>query len=369
LEPSPLGDLSLAAATTTVMQNTSLDATLDAMIAAGAGSVVILVCHAFPDGILLPIASGGSKALAVASNMALIDQVIAAEAEAAIIRALPTSTPKEQQTVLDRWKKLLNSLPGVTVTGTFTVNEAEAFFSKFLESAATSFEFGGNPRRIAMKQFIQKVLRVRRLKPSRLELRACKIGDDKTTMEVVRKFFGADHLTAPTVSTFFMGPVPVSTMTQSSQPRRRGGVRGVARVPGPLGRDAIASGMIKAQDNHTTRGFVRETTVSVELGIGGQRGPSGLHLGAILSFDAFTLTVDETTHSQFRASAAVVSTGDGVAQDWSKVKKFVQGWIMPGASYEMGPFPFAGLWTPDIEDLPFVLPNETSYTKLIEQVP
>jgi hypothetical protein len=30
LEPSPLGDLSLAAATTTVMQNSSLDATLDA---------------------------------------------------------------------------------------------------------------------------------------------------------------------------------------------------------------------------------------------------------------------------------------------------------------------------------------------------
>jgi hypothetical protein len=57
-EPSPLGDLSFAPATTTVMAaNTSLDAALTSMIRAGSGGAVVLVCHAIRDGLLLSIIS------------------------------------------------------------------------------------------------------------------------------------------------------------------------------------------------------------------------------------------------------------------------------------------------------------------------
>ena len=62
-------------------------------------------------------------------------------------------------------------------------------------------------------------------------------------------------------------------------------------------------------------------------------------------------TIDEITAYHYRASASVFSTGDGVTPDWAKVREFVQGWIMPDASYRSGPFRLAGLWTPDIQDV------------------
>jgi hypothetical protein len=72
------------------MTNSSVEAALDSMLKAGANGVVVLVCHAYSQGILLPLATGGG-ALAVASTMNIVDDVIKAEAEAASIRKMPTS--------------------------------------------------------------------------------------------------------------------------------------------------------------------------------------------------------------------------------------------------------------------------------------
>ncbi len=357
-EPSPLGDLPLGGkGSTTVMTNSSLDAALNAMATVGVGGIVVFVCHAFQQGILLPIVSTGSNALAVADNMGIIDKVIAAEAEAAVIRKLPASNATDQKVVLDRWSKFLDGLQPGAITGTFTVKEAEAFYAKWLEMVATKLEFLGNPRRHAMRQLLAKVLRVRALKLSRLELRACNLGQDKSTMEVVRKFFGADHLTAPTVGTFYVGSLPVTTVARYGEPPGRRGVLGRARVPGSLGTAMSRLAWFQSQAGHTTRGFLGEGITP------------GLQLGTFMPFHSFKLTVDETSAFHYRASATVISTGDGVTPDWAEVRKFVQGWIMPGSTYMSRSFPLAGLWTPDIVDLPFVLPNETSYTKLIEQVP
>jgi hypothetical protein len=367
LEPSPLGDLTLAATRTTVMrQDSSLESALDAMARAGNGAIIVLVCHAFQQGLLLPVAPGGTTALAVVSNMALIDKLIAAEAEADKIRSLPTKTAEQQKAVIDRWTKLLNDLQPGSITGTFTAAEAEAFYAKFLDMAARQLEFGGSPPRAALQRFFAKVLRVRGLKLARLELRACNIGNDKTSMEAVRKFFAAEKLTAPMAGTFYLPPVQVSTMAQFGQPpARRRGVRGPARAPGPM-RDRIGSVGILAQEGHTTRGFLRVTTVPADFGTGLR---SGLHLGAIVSFFSFTLTIDEIAAFTFRPSAAVASTGDGVTQDWRRVRAFVNGFVMPGSSYQSGAFPLAGLSTPNTVDQPFVLPNETSYLRLFEKVP
>jgi len=92
----------------------------------------------------------------------------------------------------------------------------------------------------------------------------------------------------------------------------------------------------------------------------------GVHFS---TFHMFTLTVDETSAFHYRASASVFSTGDGVTPDWGKVREFVQGWIMPDASYRSGPFHLAGLWTPDIQDVPFVLPYETMCIGLMAESP
>jgi hypothetical protein len=42
---------------------------------------------------------------------------------------------------------------------------------------------------------------------------------------------------------------------------------------------------------------------------------------------------------------------------------------MPDASYRSGPFHLAGLWTPDIQDVPFVLPYETMCIGLMAESP
>lgn len=217
-------------------------------------------------------------------------------------------------------------------------------------------------------------------------------------MEAVRKFFGVDHLTAPTVGTFYLSLIPISTMAVRAEPRGRvalrghgrsggapgSGVRGTARTPGPLGRvqglevvvadgqpslvlspipsdiDIASEEAIMAQTNHTTRGFFKRSFMYFSFPL------MGVHFA---TFHMFTLTIDETSAFHYRGSAAVFSTGDGVTPDWGKVREFVTGWIMPGASYHHGPFPVAGLWTPDIQDVPFVLPYETMYIGLMAESP
>jgi hypothetical protein len=395
LEQSPLGEISLSGNRTTAMTNSSLDVALGEMLKAGAQAVVVLVCHAYSGGLLLPIATGGTSAFAVKDNLQIIDKVIAAESEVAQIRNLPSKTAPEQKVVLDRWEKLLNDPQPGTVQGQFTPPQAHALYAKWLDMVAKKLEFAN---RAALLRLIDRVRKVRNLKLSRLELRACNIGKDTASMEAVRKFFGVDHLTAPTVGTFFMSLIPVSTMAVRAAPRGRvavrgngqsggaagAGVRGTARTPGPLGRaqgmeivaadgqptlvlspvpsdiDIVSEGTIMAQTGHTTRAFFKRSFMYFV-------GPlMGVHFS---TFHMFALTVDETSAYHYRGSAAVFSTGDGVTQDWGKVREFVTGWIMPDAQYHHGPFPVAGLWTPDIKDVPFVLPYETMYIGLIAQSP
>ena len=360
--------MTLTKSTTTVMTNSSVDAALDPMLNAGPNGVVILVCHAFSQGILLPLASGGS-ALAVASNMKIVEDVITAEEEAASIRKMPAKDAVETKAVLDRWAKFLNRLQPGSITGTFTTKEAEAFYAKWVEMVAGQLGFSGNPRAVALRRFLDRLRKLRAIKLERLELRACNIGNDKGTMEIVRKFFGAQKLTAPTVGTFFISPILPLTVVRF-RPRPARGIRGAGRVPGPIGFRVRAVtnsvGVIAGPKDSATRGFLRTTVIA---GPTPTLARSGMHLGAVeQSFFAFTLTIEETSAFHYRASATVVNAANG-HQDWPTVREFVNGWILPNSSYAQGQFPVAGLWTPDIQDQPFVLPNETSYTRLMEEVP
>lgn len=368
-EPSPLGDITLSAQNTSVMTNTSLDAAFDEMNKAGSGGVVVLVCHAFRQGLLMTLAPKGKNAFAEVTNLGTLDQVIMAESETSNIRKLPTTTSQEQQAILDRWKTLLNKLQPGAVTGSFTTQEAEAFYAKWVAMVAKKLEFGAPAK---LRTFLAKVSKIRAQKISRLELRACNIGDNQSTMETVRKFFGADHLTAPIVGTFFVGALPVSTMSHSRILGQVTGVHAQRRTANPLGlrawQDNLLSAMLLAQSGHTSRGFLRKTIVPLEFSPARGR-TSVMHLGAITSYFAFVLTIDETQAFHYRASAAVSRAKSTGAEDWAIVRNFVTGWIMPGSSYTSGAFPIAGLWTPDIEGQPFTLPNETSYTKLIAQTP
>jgi len=377
-EPSPLGDITLSANNTSIMTTSSLDTVLGEMPKAGAGGIVVLVCHAIQGGMLLPVAPTGKTVFALVNTLGVIDKINETELEVANIRKLPRKTPPEVNAVLDRWKKLFNGIQPGTVTGTFTIQEAETFYGRWLDDQARRLEF---PNRAVLLQLLAKLRRVRALKLSRLELRACNIGKNQKSMEAVRKFFGAAHLTAPTLGTFFLSPVPVATMAARARPSGRlvtHGIGGANRMPGPTGiapglRDpellnVIYSRELMARVGHTTRGFIERHMLAWgwDWSI-----PYGTHY-------LFLLTIDEIRLFHYRASAAVFSTRDLNTPDWTWVKWFVDGNVMPNSRYNRGAFPLAGLWNPELlirrglrgdVSVPFVLPNEMVYTELMGQAP
>jgi hypothetical protein len=356
IEPSPLGDIVFPRGSTRLMGGrASVDAALDGMLAAGAGGVVVLVCHAFTQGLLLPFAPNGS-ALALTSTMAKMDAVIAAEAEAQAIRQMPKSSDKEVKAAIDRWTALIDRMqqPGLSL-GPVTLKERETLYEKLIALRATEFGF---PTSAELRSFFDKLRRVRALALDRLELRACNIGGDEATMKNVRTFFGAKNLTAPAVGTFYHEPFAIRTMLDEVRVLAEAEARRDNRRPAwPLGLQSDASRSIALVEHPRgkARGFV-----------------GAIQTGAKLVPRDFVLMVEETSAFHYRAEGAVVADSRG-GPNWSKVREFVLGWIHPNSAYMQGPFPIAGLWTPGTElsevgDMPYVLPNETGYMRLITKV-
>ena len=371
-EPSPFGELELAAARTTVMNaDSSLDSALQAMARAGAGGTIVIVCHAFTGGLLLPIAPNGGTIFAIVVNLQIVEIALGAEAEAAGIRNAPHKTEDDKKAVLAAWAKLFNRIQPGSIKGTFTEAEAEKFYAKMVNEFVSKLNFSGPS---ALRQFLARLRKVRDLKISRLELRACNIGSDAVTMDFIRNFFAVQHLTAPMREAFYHQPMPVDVMWAANKvgvgssrhvPRgfRLPGSIGQAHVTvregndprlGPGSIDINTSISLLGARGHTMRGFLQNWALQ----------PTGW-----LKFYQLILTIDETSAFHYRATVAATSAGGGVTPDWTKVRAFVHGWVMEGSSYTSGSFPLAGLWTPDIQDQPFVLPNETNYLRLIAQSP
>ena len=99
-EPSPFGVLTFAPAKTTVMRaNYSLFVALPELAKAGSGGAAVLVCHAYQDGLLLPVAPQGASVFAVTKTMDTIDSLIDDEATHDRIRAMPQTTDAERKAV------------------------------------------------------------------------------------------------------------------------------------------------------------------------------------------------------------------------------------------------------------------------------
>jgi hypothetical protein len=364
-----LGILTLSAIQTTVMhQDSSLFMALPEMAKAGGGGAVVLVCHAYQQGLLLPVAPNGKSVFAETSALAIIDQAIAAEAEAKNIRALPRTNDAEKKIVLDRWSKLIDSLQRGAISGEITEKDAEAFYAKWIDMVSKKLEFGTVP---PFRQLLDRVLRLRAVKLSRLELRACNVGGNGATLETLRKFFAVDHITAPILGTFY-ATTPVNPMIPQGAPR---GVRGSSRAPGPV-RDQGLQEAKTARDllaDATTRGFVGKLSEPLES----DRPLWARRRGVRPFFDVdditisyrFILRIVSPTAFHYRLSAWVTSAGTHLTQDWSVVQTFVAEQIMRGSSFQRGLLPLAGLWNPGVRDQPFILPLEQEYTKNIAQSP
>jgi hypothetical protein len=366
-EPSPLGDLTFSAKkTTAVKTDFSLLGLLPHLAAAGTGGAVVLVCHAWTigEGLLIPVAPGGKHKNVSPSAMRSIDQLIQKEADVAAIDAMPRKDDKERAAVIARWKSVLDGFATETIPVPLTEVAAQALYEKSFLAKAQDLEF---KLAATLRQLLARVQAMREKKVGRLELRACEIGKDMPTLELVRKFFGVDKITAPTRSTFFITPT-VGTLVVLTRP---------PGVQGPSTPRAVMGAIQKMEDNRTaevmkdkktTRGFVQERKeLFVEhFGFAG-RGLAA-HFALKLQF-MFVLQVVEDTPWVSHGNAWVTRKDFRNPVDTGVINKFVRANIMDGSSFSSRILPLMGLYTPDKTDKPYVLPLEAEYTEALVKLP
>ncbi len=239
------------AKTTVMLANYSLFVALTELAKAGAGGATVLVCHAYRGGLLLPVAPEARRSSRIRPSMNSIDKLIDAETAHDQIRAMPQTTDAERKAVLDRWRTFINSLPGGHVDGQFTDAEAEKLYQQWFAQQGAILEFRSAAN---LRELLKRVKALRTTKLDRIELRACNIGSNSTTMDRVRKFFGCSKL-EPTVGTFF----DVSPVSPLVVIRRLRGSHAPTLPAGPVGhdgfRDSVASTALTLR-TETTRGFL-----------------------------------------------------------------------------------------------------------------
>jgi hypothetical protein len=340
------------------------------------------VCHGNEDGFLLPMANGKNAKIALPA-LQLVDQVISDEAQVARIRKMPLDTQGQEEAAQEAWKVFLNSIKPGMVTLTVTVVKAEQLYTEITKDRALRLGFGAV---VNLRAFIVKLQKVRGLKLARLELRACNIASNpaKKTMETIRAFFNVGFLTAPMVGTFYLDRTsPTFRLQPVHGAHTHHEVFGTAAPVGPLGQrsdflDILESRVTRQTADEATRTFMREKSVRVRgVGImdGMGRNP-GPDFEIPKTRSDFTLTLHQTTNHDEQGHvtghsyrATCTASAAGRQRDWIKVQGFVKGWIMSDSNYVNGPFRLAGLWTPSLPDMRFLLPNEREYLDFIKQEP
>ena len=378
------------------LTNTTLEAVLGEMAAAGASGTVMIVCHAYQGGLLMPIVTGGATADVTALN--LLDQLGNAEARVVVIRAMPEKTPQEQQAKIAAWTALFTSL-NVTLTGTFTSAQADNHYrTNVVPAFLRPLQL---PNLATFNRLMGAVQAVRALKLDRVELRACNIGGNQGSMTTIKKFFNCGKLLAPTVETFFMSNLALDSLDAADvllkrdptggllfDPRRarqRAAVLGRARMPGPLAHTFTGSWNDPAEmelqalpSDYSSRGFWIVRMAAVPSG-----GPMGATAAQMTSRFMLAIVIREVSAFNYQG-AIYVPTAATAAAD---LQQFVAVAIMPNSAYAAGPLPLAGFWRPDgianthyVKQmfpehlqfapmvLPFIFPNEPRYVKLIAQV-
>jgi len=395
-EPSPLGLLTFTAQKTTAMSgDSSLFTALPELGKAGAGGAAVVVCHAYASGMLLPIAPGGAHQFADKQGLDVIDKAIKAEADHARILALPRTTDVQRTAALGQWRTFLVGL-GADIGEVFSEAEAETAYSNwFGKTVVSALEFKDAS---TVRTLLARVLAVRQAKLARIELRACNVGGDRTTMEMLRKFFGCDAMTAPTVGTFY-AVVQVGPLVQVFSRR---GTHGTSTSPRPISlrdtlnslsgvdlRDAIISARLM-KELDSTRGFLRVLIVTVEKGpVLGRN--TGIRFGELeIEGDTFRflLRVKQKPNEEFEYDLNAWATGSAGAAAPAPdiIRLFAAGSFDPNTLFRGEPvvvqtgrgprnvlhalsMPVAGLWTPGTPNQPFVLPLESAYLPLIAKSP
>lgn len=369
-EPSPAGDMTLDKSSIVKVDDATLDIVLEEMVKAGAGGTVMIVCHAYLEGLLMPLAKGARLPAGRAAITRLLE-VSVAQRKAKAIRALPSRTETEKKAKIDAWVKLTDELAAGSILGKVTLEEVEQLYERWLDEVAKNeLLLGGGSPRTTLMRLVERMEKVQSLKLGRVELRACNIGSAPAGMKAVKELFGCNKLLAPTVGTFYLKGVPVNTLDDFD--RRYIGEHRVGnfRPPGASGRswtDPSDFVIDVVKKNPGTRIFWDYQF--------GYIPPADPH-PAPHRYDGGTSTikmwlilaviVEETSPFWYRGSIGTWHQASKHRPQWKEAQKFVQGYIMPNAKYKSGSLQLAGFWTPG-ELEPWLLANEPEYLDHIKQ--
>ena len=112
----------------------------------------------------------------------------------------------------------------------------ERLYENWVEEVAKNELFLPSPSRTNMKRLVTNMEKVQALRLDRVELRACNIGAYTTSMSKLKQLFGCNQLLAPTVSTFYLKGMPVTTLNIFDRRYIAEHRVGNFRPPGPIGK-------------------------------------------------------------------------------------------------------------------------------------
>lgn len=372
-EPSPAGDMSLDKKNIVQVKDATLETVLQEMAKAGSGGTVLLVCHAYNDGLLMPVAKGALGSAGTEEIGHLLG-VSAAQRKVKLIRAMPSGNAAEKKAKTDAWLELHRGITSKPLFGDDVTLEAlERNYNQWLDDVAYDDLFlRGATRRDVLISLVQAMEKTQALKLERVELRACDIGRSSSAMSKVKQLFGCSKLLAPTVSTFYLKGVPVTTLKIFSHRYIAEHPVGNFRPPGPVGRTVKepADFVIEVvRKNPGTRLFW-----DVEYGYippeNPRPGPNKYDSGTStikLKRHVLAMLVEEVKKYYFRGSASTWDEAGPNQPQWENAQKFVKDFVMSKAAYKKGSLTLAGFWTPGESD-PWLLPNEPEYVDHIKAV-
>jgi hypothetical protein len=362
--------MDLAKAVIVEVPNATLDVVLHEMAQTKPGGIVLLVCHAWNEGLLMPVAAG-SRLTSGKAAIARLSDVSAAERKARTIRAMPSKTSPEIKAKTKAWVRLSDEVAAGTIRGEVTFREVERLYEDWLDEVAKNELFlVGNPRAV-LKRLVERMEKVQSMRLERVELRACNIGAFTSSMKKTKELFGCGKLLAPTVGTFYLKDVPITNLKGFDRRYIRQHRVGNFRPPGPIGssfKDPEDYLLDVIKKNPSARIFW-----DYEFGY---IPPANPH-PAPNKYDSGTSTtkmkrvvamiVEEVKEFYFRGSGATWNETKAHNPQWEDARQFVRDYIMRDSKYNKGSLKLSGFWTPGEPD-PWLLPIDAAYKDHIRQV-
>lgn len=374
-EPSPAGNLDLSPSQAEFHAiDANLQQVLDLMVKAGPDGTVLIVCHAYSEGLLMPLTPGAAMKGLPAGKAAISRLLDASDAErrAKPIRAMPAGTDKEIKAKKGAWTKLLTDFNAAAIMGDVTLKELEGLYESWFASVAKDeMLLSGGAR--ALRQLIASMEKVQEMKLARVELRACNLGSLRDSMLMVKKLFGCYRLLAPIVGTFYLDSMPVTSLDRFNRRYLAEHRGGADQVPGSVGgaaqnpEDFISDVM---KNNPSARTFWDVQFEYNTSSHGGARwnSPHVVYTTDLTRGQVVVMIVEEVKAFFYRGSAATWhEEGPHHAPDSRDMRTFVRDFIWKNSTIGSGSLMVAGFWTPG-EELPWVLPVEPQYLDHIVEV-